>query len=194
VAKFAARGSRPTSTRCGPADRRRSSSRCRRYPSDTRAETPWPATAPSLFAAGRRFDLVPTRANGQPAFGAYLRGPVGVRYATGFYVLTLAGGRICAHDPLRGQRAAVVRATALAPEPIASTGPWRGCTRRTSSSASAGCARGCGTWRSCGGCWPTARTGSRAGRATMAETPEYRLLLIRRGPYGRYPCFRAGCP
>jgi hypothetical protein len=27
----------------------------------------------SLFDAGRRFDLVPTRANGQPAFGAYLR-------------------------------------------------------------------------------------------------------------------------
>ena len=28
----------------------------------------------SIFGAGRRFDLVPTRANGQPAFGAYLRG------------------------------------------------------------------------------------------------------------------------
>ena len=27
----------------------------------------------SIFGAGRRFDLVPTRANGQPAFGAYLR-------------------------------------------------------------------------------------------------------------------------
>src|SRR5262249_27936757 len=48
------------------------------------------------------------------------------------------------HDPLRGQRAAVVRAAALTPEPIASTGPWRGCTRRTSSSASAGCARDVG--------------------------------------------------
>jgi RNA polymerase sigma-70 factor (TIGR02960 family) len=47
------------------------------------------------FAAGRRFDLVPARANGQPAFGAYLRGPDGIRHATGFYVLTLAGGRIC---------------------------------------------------------------------------------------------------
>src|SRR6204780_5044784 len=46
--------------------------------------------------AGRRFDLVPTRANGQPAFGAYLRGPAGVRHATGFYVLTLAGGQVCA--------------------------------------------------------------------------------------------------
>src|SRR5580704_863484 len=29
----------------------------------------------SLFGSGRRFDLVPTRANGQPAFGAYLRSP-----------------------------------------------------------------------------------------------------------------------
>ena len=48
------------------------------------------------FGAGRRFDLVPARANGQPAFGAYLRGPDGIRHATGFYVLTLAGDRICA--------------------------------------------------------------------------------------------------
>src|SRR5437763_1394132 len=47
------------------------------------------------FAAGRRFDLVPTRANGQPAFGAYLRGPAGIRHATAFYVLTLTGDRIC---------------------------------------------------------------------------------------------------
>jgi RNA polymerase sigma-70 factor (ECF subfamily) len=50
----------------------------------------------SMFGAGRRFDIVPTRANGQPAFGAYLRVPAGIRYATGFYVLTLAGDRICA--------------------------------------------------------------------------------------------------
>ncbi len=50
----------------------------------------------SLFGAGRRFDLVPTRANGQPAFGAYLRGPDGIRHGTGLYVLTLDGDRICA--------------------------------------------------------------------------------------------------
>jgi hypothetical protein len=49
-----------------------------------------------LFGAGRRFDLVPTRANGQPAFGAYLRAPGGIRHGTGLYVLTLAGDRICA--------------------------------------------------------------------------------------------------
>jgi len=49
-----------------------------------------------LFGAGRRFDLMPTRANRQPAFGAYLRGPDGIRHGTGLYVLTLAGDRICA--------------------------------------------------------------------------------------------------
>jgi RNA polymerase sigma-70 factor (TIGR02960 family) len=49
-----------------------------------------------LFGAGRRFDLVPTRANGQPAFGAYVRGPTGTRHGAGLYVLTLTGGRICA--------------------------------------------------------------------------------------------------
>ena len=35
-----------------------------------------------IFRAGRRFDLVPTRANGQPAFGTYLRGPDGVATAS----------------------------------------------------------------------------------------------------------------
>ena len=50
----------------------------------------------TLFDAGRRFDLVPTRANGQPAFGAYLRPPAGIRHGTGLYVLTLTGDRICA--------------------------------------------------------------------------------------------------
>jgi RNA polymerase sigma-70 factor (TIGR02960 family) len=48
----------------------------------------------SIFGAGRRFDLVPTRANGQPAFGAYLRAPDGTRHGVGLFVLTLAGGRI----------------------------------------------------------------------------------------------------
>jgi RNA polymerase sigma-70 factor (ECF subfamily) len=50
----------------------------------------------SLFGAGRRFDLVPTRSNGQPAFGAYLRAPDGVSHGMGLYVLTLSGDRICA--------------------------------------------------------------------------------------------------
>src|SRR5258706_892719 len=52
------------------------------------------------FGVGRRFDLVPTRANGQPAFAAYLRLPAGIRHATGFYVLTPAGDPICAMNRL----------------------------------------------------------------------------------------------
>jgi RNA polymerase sigma-70 factor (ECF subfamily) len=50
----------------------------------------------SLFAAGRRYDLIAARANGQPAFGAYLRVPNGISHGTGLYVLTLTGDRICA--------------------------------------------------------------------------------------------------
>ncbi|GAA4612489.1 sigma-70 family RNA polymerase sigma factor [Actinoallomurus liliacearum] len=50
----------------------------------------------SIFRAGRRFDLVPTRANGQPAFGAYLRALNGISHGTGLYVLTVAGDHISA--------------------------------------------------------------------------------------------------
>jgi hypothetical protein len=52
--------------------------------------------AATLFAAGRRFDLVPTRANGQPAFGAYFRTPAGLRPGTGLIAITLAGDRVSA--------------------------------------------------------------------------------------------------
>jgi RNA polymerase sigma-70 factor (TIGR02960 family) len=48
-----------------------------------------------IFRDGRRYHLVPTRANGQPAFGGYVRDPhAGVLHATGLLVLTLSGGRI----------------------------------------------------------------------------------------------------
>ena len=47
----------------------------------------------SIFGAARRFDLVPTRANGQPAFGAYLRTANGVSHGV-LYVLTLDGDSI----------------------------------------------------------------------------------------------------
>jgi hypothetical protein len=50
----------------------------------------------SIFGSGRRFDLVGTRANGQPAFGLYLHAPTGIRHGTGLMVLTLAGNRIAA--------------------------------------------------------------------------------------------------
>jgi len=48
-----------------------------------------------IFGSGRRFDLVPTRANGQPAFGPTWA-PCGIRHGTGLIVLTLTGDRICA--------------------------------------------------------------------------------------------------
>lgn len=47
-----------------------------------------------IFGAGRRFDLVVTRANGQPAVGTYLRGPGGASHGVGMFVLTLEGDRI----------------------------------------------------------------------------------------------------
>jgi RNA polymerase sigma-70 factor (ECF subfamily) len=51
----------------------------------------------SFLGRGRLFDLVPTRANGQPAFGVYAHAPTGgIRHGTGLYVLTLTGDRICA--------------------------------------------------------------------------------------------------
>jgi RNA polymerase sigma-70 factor (TIGR02960 family) len=50
----------------------------------------------SILGSGRQFSLVPTRANGQPAFGAYVRGPDGISHGAGLFVLTLAGGRISA--------------------------------------------------------------------------------------------------
>jgi len=68
-------------------------------------QTPWvpgnwaPAGRPVRPLAGvcaEKFDRVPARANGQPAFGAYLRAATGIRHGTGLYVLTLTGDRICA--------------------------------------------------------------------------------------------------
>jgi RNA polymerase sigma-70 factor (ECF subfamily) len=47
------------------------------------------------FRQGRTYRLIATRANGQPAFGAYVRDPLtGVAHAAGLMVLTLAGDRI----------------------------------------------------------------------------------------------------
>jgi RNA polymerase sigma-70 factor (TIGR02960 family) len=47
-----------------------------------------------IFRGGRRFGLVPTRANGQPAFGSYLRTPAG-DHAVGLLVIARSGDRIC---------------------------------------------------------------------------------------------------
>jgi RNA polymerase sigma-70 factor (TIGR02960 family) len=50
----------------------------------------------SIFDSGRKFDLLPTRANGQPAVGAYVRDATGVSHGVGLFVLTLTADRICA--------------------------------------------------------------------------------------------------
>ena len=58
-----------------------------------------PATAgrlfEAIFAQARSYRLIDTRANGQPAFGVYVRDPATrVFHANGMVVLTLAGDRI----------------------------------------------------------------------------------------------------
>jgi RNA polymerase sigma-70 factor (TIGR02960 family) len=51
----------------------------------------------AIFAQRRSYCLVATRANGQPAFGVYVRNPAaGVFHANGMLVVTLAGDRITA--------------------------------------------------------------------------------------------------
>jgi RNA polymerase sigma-70 factor (ECF subfamily) len=51
----------------------------------------------TVFHPDRTYDLVPTRANSQPAFGAYLHTRTGgIRHGAGLLVLTVTGGRICA--------------------------------------------------------------------------------------------------
>jgi hypothetical protein len=55
----------------------------------------------SPSSPGNRFDFVPARANGQPAFGAYLHTPC-IRHGTGLYMLTPAGDRICAMARFEG--------------------------------------------------------------------------------------------
>jgi RNA polymerase sigma-70 factor, ECF subfamily len=51
--------------------------------------------AATAFRPGRSTRLVPTRANGQPAFGVYIRDPnAPIAHANGILVLTLAAGQI----------------------------------------------------------------------------------------------------
>jgi RNA polymerase sigma-70 factor (TIGR02960 family) len=50
----------------------------------------------SIFGSGRKFQLLRTRANGQPAVGAYVRGSTGISHGVGLFVITLAGDEICA--------------------------------------------------------------------------------------------------
>jgi hypothetical protein len=49
----------------------------------------------AIFAQHRSYRLIATRANGQPAFGVYIRDPAaGVFHASGLLVVTLTGDRI----------------------------------------------------------------------------------------------------
>ena len=48
-----------------------------------------------VFRQGRTYDLIPTRANGQLAFAAYVRDPAGgIRHAMGLLVMTVSGERV----------------------------------------------------------------------------------------------------
>jgi RNA polymerase sigma-70 factor (TIGR02960 family) len=49
------------------------------------------------FRQGRRYRFIPTRANGQPAFGVYLRDPLThLAHAFGLFVITISGERVSA--------------------------------------------------------------------------------------------------
>ena len=49
------------------------------------------------FRQGRRYRFIPKRANGQPAFGVYLRDPLTrVLHAFGLFVITLSGDQVSA--------------------------------------------------------------------------------------------------
>ncbi len=50
-----------------------------------------------IIQPGRTTDLMPTRANGQPAFGIYIQAQTGVRHAAGLLALTLTGNTISAY-------------------------------------------------------------------------------------------------
>ena len=56
-----------------------------------------------VFRLGRRYHLLATRANGQPAFGTYPPGPGGVWSGAGLLVLGVAGDRIGALTGLGGE-------------------------------------------------------------------------------------------
>jgi RNA polymerase sigma-70 factor (TIGR02960 family) len=60
-------------------------------------ELAWRFFSTVAFRQGRRFRLVSSRANGQPALGVYLLDPVSqVAHAFGIFVITLSGDRVSA--------------------------------------------------------------------------------------------------
>ena len=115
-----ARTSPATSTGWSPCSPTTSASPCHRFPSNTTAATRWPASSPAVIRRAAGYDLVPTRANGQPAFGAYLRAPTGgIRHGTGLLRPHAHRRPDLRRDPLRQQRARMVRAAAIIAWPIA---------------------------------------------------------------------------
>ena len=79
-----------------------------------------PATAgrvfEAIFARDRSYRLIATRANGQPAFGVYVRDPAtGVFHANGMLVVTAGRRPDPGDDPLRQQRHRKVRPSPAAP-------------------------------------------------------------------------------
>jgi RNA polymerase sigma-70 factor (TIGR02960 family) len=68
------------------------------YPLEYEGRDPVARFCTLLFDGGRRFSLVPTRANGQPAFGVYMyvHSASGVPQGVGVLAVSLNGQRICA--------------------------------------------------------------------------------------------------
>jgi RNA polymerase sigma-70 factor (TIGR02960 family) len=82
-----------------------------------------------LLGSGAGYDLVPTRANGQPAFGVYRRA-AGARPGTGLVVLGLSGDRICAMTRFESSVLPAFGLPRSLPEPTRRPGDhgvaWRG--------------------------------------------------------------------
>ena len=85
------------------------------------AAPPSPTSAGGSSAPVVASTWSPTRANGQPAYGVYLRGRTARSQGVGLYVLTVAGDRISAMVRFEAPRAPVVRPAASLPrrgEPV----------------------------------------------------------------------------
>jgi RNA polymerase sigma-70 factor (TIGR02960 family) len=66
------------------------------YPLEYQGRDPVAGFCELLFGGGRRFSLVPTRANRQPAFGAYVHSASGAPQGGGVIAVSLSGELICA--------------------------------------------------------------------------------------------------
>ena len=112
---------------------------------------------------GRRYRLIPTAANGQPAFGSYIVDPrTPIAHAHGLIVLTLSGDRICALTRfVDNSAAAALRAAPHAAFAVTSpAGPPRPGGRRVTA-ARPRCRSAASRRRP--GRWPGRPVGARAG-------------------------------